>query len=108
MNVTCEALVGDSVLDVALANGIPQLQFQSCYLQAHANDRVHRDLAEGFAVRVRSTPTYFVDGQPVSWFADNLMEEYLRKTYLGGKGLPIRTPAPAPKPGAPHPAPAGH
>ncbi len=76
-------------LDFAVANGIPQLQFQSCYLQGRSVERVHEDMAEGFAVRVRSTPTYFVDGQPVSWFADDLMEEYLRKTYLKGAGLPL-------------------
>ena len=52
--------------------------------------RVLDDLSEGFAVRVRSTPTYFVDGVPLSWFSDNLMEEYLRKTYLKGAGLPLR------------------
>ena len=46
------------------------------------------DLAEGFAVRVRSTPTYFVDGVPLSWFADPLMEDYLRKTYLKGAAPP--------------------
>jgi hypothetical protein len=38
---------------------------------------------------VRSTPSYFVDGVLVSWFSDNLMEEFLRTTYLGGKGLPL-------------------
>jgi len=44
---------------------------------------------------VRATPTYFIDGVAVSWFADNLMEEFLRKTYLGGRGLPLPTVAPA-------------
>ena len=64
---------------------------------------VLEDLAEGFAVRVRSTPTYFVDGVPVSWFSDPLMEEYLRKTYLKGAGLPApaaKAPAAAAKPQA--------
>ncbi len=43
-------------------------------------------------MRVRSTPTYFIDGVYVAWFADNTMEEFLRKTYLGGRGLPLPTP----------------
>lgn len=75
-------------LDFAMANDIPEDEFRSCYLQGTAVTSVLADLTEGFAVRVRSTPTFFVDGVPVSWFADGLMEEYLRKTYLGGAGLP--------------------
>ncbi len=75
-------------LDFAVANEIPEDAFRSCYLQGSSVKHVLDDLAEGFAVRVRSTPTYFVDGVPVSWFADPLMEEYLRKTYLKGAGLP--------------------
>lgn len=86
-------------LDFALANGISQERFQSCFLQGDSARRIHADLAEGFAVRVRSTPTYYIDGVPVSWFADNLMEEYLRKTYLKGAGLPLpAAPAAAPVP----------
>ena len=77
-------------LDFAVANGISEEAFRSCYLQGSAVTRVLGDLSEGFAVRVRSTPTYFVDGVPLSWFSDNLMEEYLRKTYLKGAGLPLR------------------
>lgn len=76
-------------LDFAVANGISEDEFRSCYLQGPAVTKVLDDLAEGFSVRVRSTPTYFVDGVPLSWFADNLMEEYLRKTYLKGAGLPL-------------------
>jgi protein-disulfide isomerase len=82
-------------LDFASANGVPETAFKGCYLQSKANEKVLSDLAEGFAVRVRATPTYFIDGVAVSWFADNLMEEFLRKTYLGGRGLPLPTP-PAP------------
>lgn len=74
-------------LDFAIANDISEEAFRSCYLQGSAVTSVLSDLSEGFAVRVRSTPTFFVDGVPISWFADGLMEEYLRKTYLGGAGL---------------------
>ena len=90
-----------------MANEIPEEKFKSCYLNEKANARVLADLTEGFALRVRSTPTYFIDGVPVSWFSDNLMEEYLRKTYLKGAGLPLPTPvvkptaAGAPGPGHP-------
>ncbi len=80
-------------LDFAVANGISEEAFRSCYLQGSAVTNVLGDLSEGFAVRVRSTPTYFVDGVPLSWFSDNLMEEYLRKTYLKGAGLPLPAPA---------------
>lgn len=76
-------------LDFAVANDLSEEEFRSCYLQGPAVTKVLGDLAEGFAVRVRSTPTYFVDGVPISWFADGLMEEYLRKTYLKGAGLPL-------------------
>jgi hypothetical protein len=79
-------------LDFAVSNNISEEAFRSCYLQGSAVTRVLDDLAEGFAVRVRSTPTYFVDGVPLSWFSDNLMEEYLRKTYLKGAGLPLAAP----------------
>lgn len=88
-------------LDFAVANDVPEDAFRACYLQGNAVKHVLEDLAEGFAVRVRSTPTFFVDGVPVSWFADPLMEEYLRKTYLKGAGLPpAKAPAAAPKPAA--------
>jgi hypothetical protein len=83
-------------LDFAVANDIPEEEFRSCYLQGSSVTKVLEDLSEGFAVRVRSTPTYFVDGVPISWFSDNLMEEYLRKTYLKGAGLPLPAP-PTPK-----------
>jgi protein-disulfide isomerase len=79
-------------LDFAVANDISEESFRKCYLQGNAVTRVLEDLTEGFAVRVRSTPTFFVDGVAVSWFSDNLMEEYLRKTYLKGAGLPLPEP----------------
>jgi len=82
-------------LDFASANDVPTDAFRSCYLQGSSVKRVLDDLAEGFAVRVRATPTYFIDGVPVSWFADGLLEEFLRKTYLKGAGLP---PVPAASP----------
>ncbi len=75
-------------LDFAVANGMSEEAFRACYLQGSAVTKVLDDLAEGFAVRVRSTPTYFVDGVPLSWFADPLMEDYLRKTYLKGAAAP--------------------
>jgi hypothetical protein len=89
-------------LDFAVANDIPEEAFRSCYLQGTAVSKVLDDLAEGFAVRVRATPTYFVDGVPISWFSDGLMEEFLRRTYLKGAGLPLAAApkAPAPKPAA--------
>lgn len=86
-------------MDYAYANEIPDLQFRSCYLQSKSNDKIHADLTEGWALRVRSTPTYYIDGVFVSWFSDNLMEEFLRTTYLGGKGLPLPA-APAAAPAA--------
>jgi protein-disulfide isomerase len=79
-------------LDFAVANDLDEKAFRACYLQAKASEKIHGDLTEGWALRVRSTPTYFIDGVYVSWFADNLMEEFLRKTYLGGRGLPLSTP----------------
>jgi hypothetical protein len=88
-------------LDFAVSNGISEEAFRSCYLQGNAVKRVLEDLSEGFAVRVRSTPTFFVDGVPLSWFSDNLMEEYLRKTYLKGAGLPLPAPAAPGLPKAP-------
>ena len=79
-------------LDFAVANDLDEKAFRACYLQSKASEKIHTDLTEGWAMRVRSTPTYFIDGVYVSWFADNLMEEFLRKTYLGGRGLPLPTP----------------
>jgi protein-disulfide isomerase len=79
-------------MDFAVANEIDERVFRACYLQSKASEKIHADLAEGWAMRVRSTPTYFIDGVNVSWFADNVMEEFLRKTYLGGRGLPLPTP----------------
>jgi protein-disulfide isomerase len=91
------AAVDAFALDFAAANEVPEAVFKACYLQAKSNEKVLADLAEGFAVRVRATPTYFIDGVAVSWFSDSLMEEYLRKTYLGGKGLPLPAPPPTKK-----------
>jgi hypothetical protein len=76
-------------MDYAYANEIKDQDFRACYLQSKSNDKIHADLTEGWALRVRSTPTYYIDGVYVSWFLDNLMEEFLRTTYLGGKGLPL-------------------
>jgi len=87
-------------MDFAVANEIDEKAFRSCYLQAKASEKIHADLAEGWAMRVRSTPSYYIDGVFVSWFTDNLMEEFLRKTYLGGRGLPLPTPV-AKTPAAP-------
>jgi hypothetical protein len=89
-------------IDYAYANEIPDKDFRACYLQAKSNDKIHADLTEGWALRVRSTPSYYIDGVFVSWFQDNLMEEYLRTTYLGGKGLPLPAPAAAPAGAAKH------
>ncbi len=85
-------------LDFAVANDLPEADFRACYLSPRTDKRVLQDVAEGFVIRVRSTPTYVVDGVLVSWFTDNLMEEYLRKTYLGGRGLPLPTPSAKPTP----------
>jgi hypothetical protein len=95
--------VDSFAVDFAYANEIPDAQFRACYLQAKSNDKIHADLTEGWALRVRSTPTYYIDGVYVSWFADNLMEEFLRTTYLGGKGLPLpAAPTAAPAAAAKH------
>lgn len=83
-------------MDFAVANGLSDAEFKGCYLQGKSVSRTLADLAEGFSVRVRATPSYFVDGVLVSWFADNLMEEFLRKTYLKGAGLPLPTPTARP------------
>ncbi len=74
--------VDQFALDFAAANDISEAEFQSCYLKDKMNARILGELSEGFAVRVRATPTYFIDGVQISWFTDGLMEEYLRKTYL--------------------------
>jgi len=87
-------------IDYAYANDIKDQDFRACYLQAKSNDKIHADLTEGWALRVRSTPSYYIDGVLVSWFSDNLMEEFLRTTYLGGKGLPLPA-VPAAAPAAP-------
>ena len=89
-------------MDFAVANDIDEKVFRSCYLQSKASEKIHADLAEGWAMRVRSTPSYYIDGVFVSWFADNDMEVFLRKTYLGGRGLPLPTPVVKP------PATGGH
>jgi protein-disulfide isomerase len=83
-------------LDYARANDVSESVFKSCYLQDRSTRRVLADLTEGFSIRVRATPTYFIDGVAVSWYGDDLMEEYLRKTYLKGAGLPLPTRPPAP------------
>ena len=80
-------------LAFAVDNGVPEVYFKGCYLQAKTAEKILADLTEGWYVRVRSTPTFFVDGVAVSWFSDPLMEEFLRRTYLGGKGLPLPKPA---------------
>lgn len=83
-------------LDFARASEVPEGAFKGCYLQDRSTRRVLSDLTEGFALRVRATPTYFIDGVPVSWFQDDLMEEFLRRTYLKGAGLPLPSKTPAP------------
>lgn len=80
-------------LAFAVDSGVPEDYFKSRYLQAKSLEKILAELTEGWYVRVRSTPAYFVDGVAVSWFSDPLMEEFLRKTYLGGKGLPVPKPA---------------
>ena len=90
MNV---AAVDAFSLAFAVDNGVPEAYFKGCYLQAKTDEKILVDMSEGWFVRVRATPTYFIDGVAVSWFADPLMEEFLRRTYLGGKGLPLPKPA---------------
>jgi protein-disulfide isomerase len=83
------------VLDFAGANGALD-DLKGCWLTN--NDRILKDLAEGFAIGVRSTPSFVVDGVLVVWFDDQFFEEFLRKTYLGGKGMPIRKATPVATP----------
>jgi protein-disulfide isomerase len=75
-------------LDFALSNDLPEEWFKGCYLKDSTSGRILADLTEGFALRVRATPTYIIDGVAVSWYADNLMEDYLRQTYLKGAANP--------------------
>jgi protein-disulfide isomerase len=82
-------------LGFAVDNGVPEAYFRACYLHPRTDEKILSDLAEGIAVRVRSTPMYFIDGVAVSWFTESLMEDFLRTTYLGGKGL-AKTPAKTP------------
>jgi protein-disulfide isomerase len=90
-------------LEFAGANGIGEDEFKSCYLREKSSARVLSELSEGFTVRVRATPTYFIDGVQVSWFQDDLMEEFLRKKYLKGAGLPLPArPATQPPAGGGH------
>lgn len=84
-------------LAFAVDNGVPEAYFRGCYLHPQTGEKVLSDLAEGTAVRVRSTPAYFIDGVAVTWFADPVMEDFLRTTYQGGKGV---SPAPAKSPTA--------
>jgi protein-disulfide isomerase len=92
------AALDNFALDFATANNIPDEGFKSCYLQAKSVTRVLADIAEGYTMRVRATPTFYVDGVLVSWFNDNVMEEYLRTVYLKGAGLPLPTIAAPPTP----------
>jgi protein-disulfide isomerase len=90
------AAVDAFALAFAVDQNVPEANFKGCYLRPRASERILTELAEGWALRVRATPTYFIDGVAITWFADSMMEEFLRKTYLGGKGLPG---APAKAPG---------
>ena len=83
---------------LAHGSAASRLENPQVLLSPTASEKIHADLAEGWAMRVRSTPTYFIDGVYVSWYADNIMEEFLRKTYLGGRGLPLPTPSVASTP----------
>jgi protein-disulfide isomerase len=94
------AAVDTFALDFAAANNVSDAGFKACYLGPKSVPRILADIAEGYTVRVRATPTYFVDGVLVSWFSDDLMEEFLRKFYLKGAGLPLPTrPRPTGTPG---------
>lgn len=86
--------IDNFALDFAAANDVADDAIKGCYLQPKSTARVLADLAEGYTIRVRSTPTYVIDGVLVSWYLDDLMEEYLRKTYLKGAGLPLPTKVP--------------
>ena len=81
-------------IDYAYANEIPDKDFRACYLQAKSNDKIHADLAEGWALRVRSTPSYYVDGVSCRG-SRTTSEEFLRTTYLGGRVPPLPAPSPA-------------
>jgi protein-disulfide isomerase len=87
-------------VDFAAANDLSDPWFKKCYLAEGTTSRVLADLTEGFALRVRATPTYFIDGVAVSWFADGLMEDFLRQTYLKGSGGAAAKAAPPLKKGA--------
>ena len=85
-------------LDFATANDVKDDWFKGCYLKDSTCSRILSDLTEGFAIRVRATPTYIIDGVAVSWYADNVMEDYLRQTYLKGAAVaPRKGEAPAKK-----------
>jgi len=81
------AAVDGFALAFSADQNVPDSYFRGCYLQPRTNEKILTELTEGWALRVRSTPAYFIDGVAVTWFADSLMEDFLRKTYLGGKGV---------------------
>jgi protein-disulfide isomerase len=70
--------IDELAITFAEAAGVPRADFLACYLRDESLANVRKDLDEGQRLGVKSTPTYFIDGQEITWIEDKVMEDFLR------------------------------
>ena len=61
-----QSLHAGSALETARELGLDTSKFESCLADASTNDRVLKDIEEGIALKVESTPTFFINGHKVA------------------------------------------
>jgi len=79
--------IGETVRGFARQYGIAEGAFTSCYMKDAALDTVHRQLGTGWGMGVLATPTYFVNGEMIS-FADPVAARARLEAILAAGGIP--------------------
>lgn len=80
-----DALDAESLKKLAIKLGAKADQFDQCLTSNKYLDKVKKDMEEGKAIKVKSTPTFFINGQlingaqPVEVFAEIIDDELVRQ-----------------------------
>lgn len=86
----------DQLKGDAASAGVPADAYASCMVDPGTKGAIERDVAEGTAVHVESTPTVFVNGHPVNGGDPQLVVQYIQYE-LDKATAPAPTLAPVPK-----------
>jgi protein-disulfide isomerase len=77
--------IQDHVDKLASSQKLDAASLKACMAAPQTTARIQQDQADGAAVKVNSTPTFFINGIPVVGLPDNKIAEYVIDSELAGK-----------------------